>query len=60
MISSALAMDSFDKEDLKAMQDYLAKLLYFVGKKIKAGKTKEEVVQEKSVPRGYRMAQRWD
>ncbi len=38
------------KEDLKAMQDYLAKLLDFVGKEIKAGKTKEEVMKEKSIP----------
>ena len=39
-----------NKEDLKAMQDYLSKLLDFVGKEIKAGKSKDEVVKEKSIP----------
>jgi cyclase len=39
-----------NKEDLKAMQDYLVKLLDFVGKEIKAGKTKEEILKEKSIP----------
>jgi len=39
-----------NKEDLKAMQDYLAKLLDFVGKQIKEGKSKDDVVKEKSIP----------
>lgn len=39
-----------NKEDLKAMQDYLTKLLDFVGKEIKDGKTKEDVMKEKSIP----------
>jgi glyoxylase-like metal-dependent hydrolase (beta-lactamase superfamily II) len=39
-----------NKEDLKAMQDYLAKLLDFVAKEMKAGKTKEEILKEKSIP----------
>jgi cyclase len=38
------------KEDLKAMQDYLAKMLDFVGKEIKDGKSKEEILKEKSIP----------
>lgn len=41
---------SGNKEEIKAMQDYLTKLLDFVGKEIKAGKTKEEVLKEKSIP----------
>jgi cyclase len=39
-----------NKEDLKAMQDYLNKLLDFVGSEIKAGKTKEDILKEKSIP----------
>ncbi|MBS1947820.1 MAG: MBL fold metallo-hydrolase [Bacteroidetes bacterium] len=39
-----------NKEDLKAMQDYLTKLLDFVGKEIKDGKPKEEVLKEKAIP----------
>ncbi|MFI5156646.1 MAG: MBL fold metallo-hydrolase [Chitinophagales bacterium] len=39
-----------NKEDLKAMQDYLSKMLVFVGNQIKAGKTKEEILKEKSIP----------
>ena len=39
-----------NKDDLKAMQDYLAKLLDFVGKEIKEGKTKDEILKEKAFP----------
>jgi glyoxylase-like metal-dependent hydrolase (beta-lactamase superfamily II) len=39
-----------NKEDLRAMQDYLAKLLDFVGKEIKAGKSKDDILKEKSIP----------
>ncbi|HVM90122.1 MAG TPA: MBL fold metallo-hydrolase [Puia sp.] len=39
-----------NKDDLKAMQDYLAKLLDFVGKEIKEGKTKDEILKEKAIP----------
>ncbi|SRR5579871_481612 len=39
-----------NKEDLKAMQDYLTKLLDFVGKEIKAGKSKDDILKEKSIP----------
>ena len=39
-----------NKEDLKAMQDYLSKMLVFVDSQIKAGKTKEEILKEKSIP----------
>ena len=39
-----------NKEDLKAMQDYLSKLLDFVGAEIRAGKSKEEILREKSIP----------
>jgi cyclase len=39
-----------NKDDLKAMQDYLAKLLDFVGKEIKDGKTKDDILKEKSIP----------
>ncbi len=41
---------SGNKEDIKAMQNYLAKLLQFVNGEIKAGKTKEEIVKAKSIP----------
>ena len=39
-----------NKEDLKAMQDYLTKLLDFVDKQIKSGKSKEDILKEKSIP----------
>ena len=39
-----------NKEDLKAMQDYLGKLLDFVGKEIKAGKSKDDILKEKAIP----------
>jgi cyclase len=39
-----------NKEDLKAMQDYLTKLLAFVDTEIKAGKKKDEILKEKSIP----------
>ena len=39
-----------NKEDLKAMQDYLSKMLVFVDQQIKAGKTKEEILKEKAIP----------
>ena len=38
------------KEDLKAMQDYLSKMLVFVEQEIRSGKTKEEILKEKSIP----------
>ncbi|MBS1918554.1 MAG: MBL fold metallo-hydrolase [Bacteroidetes bacterium] len=38
------------KDDLKAMQDYLSKLLDFVGKEIKDGKSKDDILKEKSIP----------
>jgi cyclase len=38
------------KDDLKAMQDYLAKLLDFVGKEIKDGKSKDDILKEKAIP----------
>lgn len=38
------------KEDIKAFQDYLEKLLVFVGQEIKAGKSKEEVMKATAVP----------
>ena len=38
------------KEDIKAFRDYLEKLLVFVGREIKAGKSKEEVVKVTAVP----------
>ena len=39
-----------NKDDLKAMQDYLSKMLVFVDAQIKTGKSKEEVLKEKSIP----------
>ncbi len=39
-----------NKEDIKAMQNYLAKLLHFVESEIKSGKSKEEIVKAKSIP----------
>ncbi|MDP4213569.1 MAG: MBL fold metallo-hydrolase [Bacteroidota bacterium] len=38
------------KDDLKAMQDYLSRLLDFVGKQIKAGKTREEILKATAIP----------
>lgn len=38
------------KEDLKAMQNYLAKLLVFVKKEIKAGKDREGIQSARSIP----------
>jgi glyoxylase-like metal-dependent hydrolase (beta-lactamase superfamily II) len=38
------------KEDLKAMQNYLEKLLLFVGNEKKAGKSKEEILKATSIP----------
>lgn len=37
-------------EDLKMFQDYLGKVLQFAEKEIKAGKSKEEFLQNKSIP----------
>jgi glyoxylase-like metal-dependent hydrolase (beta-lactamase superfamily II) len=39
-----------DKNDIKAMQDYLKNLLAFVNSQIKAGKTKEEIMKATSIP----------
>jgi len=39
-----------DKEDLKAMQNYLARMLDFVEKEIKAGKSKDDILKEKAIP----------
>jgi glyoxylase-like metal-dependent hydrolase (beta-lactamase superfamily II) len=38
------------KEDIKIFQDYLAKLLLYTEKEIKAGKTKEEFLKTKAIP----------
>ena len=38
------------KDDLRAMQDYLSKLLAFVEKEIKSGKSKDDVLKEKAIP----------
>ena len=32
------------------MQNYLSKMIDFVGSEIKAGKTKDEILKEKSIP----------
>jgi glyoxylase-like metal-dependent hydrolase (beta-lactamase superfamily II) len=37
-------------DDLKAMQNYMENLVAFVGAQIKAGKTKDEVLQATSIP----------
>jgi glyoxylase-like metal-dependent hydrolase (beta-lactamase superfamily II) len=37
-------------EDLKMFQDYLNKVLQFTEKEIKSGKSKEEFLQNKSIP----------
>ncbi len=39
-----------NKEDLKAMQNYLARMLDFVDKEIKAGKSKDDILKEKAIP----------
>ncbi|HEV8080911.1 MAG TPA: MBL fold metallo-hydrolase [Chitinophagaceae bacterium] len=39
-----------NKEDLKAMQNYLAKMLQFVEGEIKSGKSKEEILKATSIP----------
>ncbi len=39
-----------NKSDLKAMQDYLSKLLVYVNGQIKAGKTKDEILKSTSIP----------
>ncbi len=39
-----------NKDDLSAMQHYLSKLLRFVDKEIRSGKSKEEILKEKSIP----------
>ena len=39
-----------NKDDLRAMQDYLTKLLDFTTQSIKAGKTKDEIIRSKSIP----------
>ena len=39
-----------NKNDLTAMQNYLSKLLRFVDKEIRSGKSKEEIMKEKSIP----------
>lgn len=41
---------SGSKDDLKAMQDYLAKLLAFVDQQMKSGKSKEEILKATSIP----------
>lgn len=41
---------SGNKEDIKAMQNYLSKLLEFVEGEIRAGKSKEEILKAKSIP----------
>ncbi|PWT71846.1 MAG: MBL fold metallo-hydrolase [Bacteroidetes bacterium] len=38
------------KDDLKAMQGYLSKMIDFVTKEIKAGKSKDEILKEKAIP----------
>ncbi|HUR30166.1 MAG TPA: hypothetical protein VMZ69_01970, partial [Saprospiraceae bacterium] len=38
------------KDDLRAMQNYLAQLLSFVQTQVKEGKTKEEIMKAKSIP----------
>jgi len=37
-------------DDLKAMQNYMEKLVVFVGGEIKAGKTKEDVLKATAIP----------
>lgn len=38
------------KEELKAMQNYLEKLLLFVKNEMKAGKSKDEISKAQSIP----------
>lgn len=39
-----------DKKDIKAMQDYLAKLLQFVERQIKSGKSREDILKAPAIP----------
>jgi glyoxylase-like metal-dependent hydrolase (beta-lactamase superfamily II) len=39
-----------NKEDLKAMQNYLEKLLAFVKNEIKSGKSKDDILKAVSIP----------
>jgi len=39
-----------NKDDLRAMQDYLSKLLDFVNSWVKAGKSKDDLLKEKTIP----------
>jgi len=39
-----------NKDDLKAMQDYLAKMIDYVDKSIHAGKSKEEILKSTAIP----------
>ncbi|AUD05806.1 MBL fold metallo-hydrolase [Spirosoma pollinicola] len=39
-----------NKDDIRAFKDYLEKLLVFVGKEVKAGKTKEDVLKATAIP----------
>jgi cyclase len=39
-----------NKDDIKAMQDYLKNLLAFVNSQIKAGRTKDEIIKATSIP----------
>ncbi|HXB92474.1 MAG TPA: MBL fold metallo-hydrolase [Puia sp.] len=39
-----------NKDDLRAMKDYLSKMLDFVGGWIKAGKSKEDLLKETAIP----------
>ena len=39
-----------NKEDLRAMQNYLSKLLEFVEGEIRSGKSKEEILKAKAIP----------
>ena len=39
-----------NKADIKAMQDYLSRLLEYVTSQIKAGKTKDEILKATSIP----------
>ena len=37
-------------DDIKAMQNYMERLTDFVQSSIKAGKTKDEIIQAKAIP----------
>ncbi|HEY6901889.1 MAG TPA: MBL fold metallo-hydrolase, partial [Puia sp.] len=39
-----------NKDDLRAMKDYISRLLDFVNGWVKAGKTKEDLLKERSIP----------